>query len=160
MRKQRALGLQEQVGDMTSMIDVVFLLLIFFILMPFKTSESKIESHLPKNSGPSLALLINDVVEKIDIRIKVDKEIPMNVRAFSGVTVTINGKKVPFISLRTKLADLRAGINFDPSLVPVEINTDENVPFYFILKTIDFAKLNNFSLIKLPEKPKLKFGQH
>ncbi|MBF0196529.1 MAG: biopolymer transporter ExbD [Planctomycetes bacterium] len=33
--------------DMTSMIDVVFLLIIFFILMPPKEMEGKLESYLP-----------------------------------------------------------------------------------------------------------------
>jgi biopolymer transport protein ExbD len=46
---------QEEVSmDMTPMIDVVFLLIIFFILMPPKKMEGKLESYLPQSgSGAS-----------------------------------------------------------------------------------------------------------
>ena len=44
---------EEDVGKgFTTMIDIVFLLLIFFILQPFKQPEQKVDSDLPK-SGPS-----------------------------------------------------------------------------------------------------------
>ena len=44
---------QEDVkGDMTPMIDCVFLLLVFFMCaMKFKTLEEKLVTHLPKNLG-------------------------------------------------------------------------------------------------------------
>lgn len=43
---------QEDISmDMTSMIDVVFLLIIFFILMPPKEMEGQLESYLPKSGG-------------------------------------------------------------------------------------------------------------
>ncbi len=37
--------------DMTSMIDVVFLLIIFFILMPPKEMEGQLQSYLPNNDS-------------------------------------------------------------------------------------------------------------
>lgn len=61
-------------ADMTPMIDVVFLLLIFFMLtIKFKTLEGKLTAYLPKDVGvnptPTDAKL-----EKVDIVIKVLKE--------------------------------------------------------------------------------------
>ncbi len=41
----------EPANSFTSMIDIVFLLLIFFILQPFKAPEMKLRSELPKDSG-------------------------------------------------------------------------------------------------------------
>jgi biopolymer transport protein ExbD len=38
--------------DMTPMIDVVFLLIIFFILMPPKEMEGQLQSYLPSDGGP------------------------------------------------------------------------------------------------------------
>jgi biopolymer transport protein ExbD len=38
--------------DMTSMIDVVFLLIIFFILMPPKEMEGQLQSYLPQDGTP------------------------------------------------------------------------------------------------------------
>lgn len=153
MRKRRDLGLTEKLGDMTSMIDVVFLLLIFFILMPFKTSESRLESHLPKDSGPSNAQQINPPMEKIDIRIRLNDKIPLNTQNFDGVLVAINGKLIPnFVGLKSRLTELRSGMNIgDAAKMPVELNADENVPFYYVLKALDYAKLNHFTSIKFPK---------
>jgi biopolymer transport protein ExbD len=42
---------EEIKADITPMIDVVFLLIIFFILMPPKKIESKLESYVPKDNS-------------------------------------------------------------------------------------------------------------
>ncbi|MGE3853490.1 MAG: biopolymer transporter ExbD, partial [Planctomycetota bacterium] len=52
---------QEMVGeeaktDMTPMIDVVFLLLIFFMCMKFKSFEKKLDADLPLNDGLSSSI--------------------------------------------------------------------------------------------------------
>lgn len=159
MKKRRPLDQVEKLGDMTSMIDVVFLLLIFFILMPFKTSESRIESHLPKDSGQSAAKSEEPPVEKIDVRIAVSKTEKINVQEFKGVSVTINGKATSFSGLKNRFSELRAGVKGDISKTPVELNADEDVPFYFVLKALDYAKLNKFTFIKYPAPPVLNWGK-
>lgn len=149
MKSRRKLDLLGQTGDMTSMIDIVFLLLIFFILMPFKSVESRLESHLPKTGGTNHDKI--EIIDKIDIKIKVDKNTPIDLRSFSGVTVAINGQKISsFLGLKNRLAEMKESIKIEQSKVPVELNADEDVPFYFILKALDFAKLNEFTLIKYP----------
>ena len=45
--------------QITPMIDVTFLLLIFFMLLPFRSLERKVAAFLPKNEG----------VAKIDIKV-------------------------------------------------------------------------------------------
>ena len=54
--------------DMTPMIDVTFLLLIFFLCLEFKTLESKLAANLPKDVGPGNP--IDGPMEKLDIRIQ------------------------------------------------------------------------------------------
>ncbi len=158
MRKRRKFDVEDQVGDMTSMIDIVFLLLIFFILMPFKSPESRIESHLPKDSGLSQAKSEEEPVEKIDIKISRDDKVDL--ATFEGVKVKINGKPIPtFSGLRNRLSEMRAGLKISPAKVPVELNADEDVPFYFVLKALDYAKLNEFSFIKYPAPPVLNWGK-
>lgn len=49
---------EEAKGDMTPMIDVVFLMIIFFICIDFKVLESKLPAYLPKDKGSQ-----SDVVE-------------------------------------------------------------------------------------------------
>ena len=62
---------QEEVKpDMTPMIDVVFLMIIFFICIDFKVLESKLAAFLPKDKGSS-----SDIVppqENVMVKILVD----------------------------------------------------------------------------------------
>jgi biopolymer transport protein ExbD len=57
-------------GDMTPMIDVVFQLLIFFMLsIKFKTLEGKLSAYLPKDIGVNTAPA--EPIEKVEIKLKV-----------------------------------------------------------------------------------------
>jgi biopolymer transport protein ExbD len=47
----KEVNLEEFSMDMTPMIDVVFLLIIFFILMPPKEMEGQLQSYLPNDSS-------------------------------------------------------------------------------------------------------------
>ncbi len=62
---------QEEVKpDMTPMIDVVFLMIIFFICIDFKVLESKLPAFLPKDKGSS-----SDIVapkEQLSLKIHVE----------------------------------------------------------------------------------------
>lgn len=61
---------EEVKPDMTPMIDVTFLLLIFFIVtLKFKTLEGRLDSNLPKDMGTSSAE--TEEIEKIDIIIQI-----------------------------------------------------------------------------------------
>lgn len=61
---------EEVKPDMTPMIDVTFLLLIFFIVtLKFKTLEGRLDSNLPKDMGTSNATV--EEIEKVDIVIQV-----------------------------------------------------------------------------------------
>ena len=64
---------QEEVKpDMTPMIDVVFLMIIFFICIEFKVLESKLPAFLPKDKGSS-----NDIVApKEQLSLKIHPEAP------------------------------------------------------------------------------------
>lgn len=55
--------------DMTPMIDVTFLLLIFFLCLEFKSLESKLPSRLPKDVGPSASPV--EPTETLALRIEV-----------------------------------------------------------------------------------------
>ena len=52
MSKKKDLGRDECEMEMTPMIDVVFLLLIFFMCtLRFKTLEGKLAAYLPRDAG-------------------------------------------------------------------------------------------------------------
>ena len=64
---------EEIKGDMTPMIDVVFQLLIFFMLtIKFKLLEGKLSAYLPKDVGVNPTQAVPK--EKIEIKLKVERE--------------------------------------------------------------------------------------
>ena len=69
-RRKQETAEDEEEMDMTPMIDVTFLLLIFFIVtLKFKTLEGRLSAALPKDVGvnPTPA----EPIEKVDVRIEV-----------------------------------------------------------------------------------------
>jgi biopolymer transport protein ExbD len=64
---------QEEVKpDMTPMIDVVFLMIIFFICIDFKVLESKLAAFLPKDKGSQSTK--EEPQEQLSVRVFVDRE--------------------------------------------------------------------------------------
>jgi biopolymer transport protein ExbD len=62
---------QEEVkADMTPMIDVVFLMIIFFICIDFKVLESKLAAFLPKDKGSQSTVV--EPQEQLAVKIHVD----------------------------------------------------------------------------------------
>lgn len=70
MARQRQVEQEPMKGDMTPMIDVVFQLLIFFMLsIKFKTLEGKLSAYLPKDVGVNQTSA--EPKEKVEIKLKV-----------------------------------------------------------------------------------------
>jgi biopolymer transport protein ExbD len=70
---RRAVESSEMKGDMTPMIDVVFQLLIFFMLtIKFKLLEGKLSAYLPKDVGVNTSPAVPK--EKVEIQLKVERE--------------------------------------------------------------------------------------
>jgi hypothetical protein len=64
---------QEEVKpDMTPMIDVVFLMIIFFICIDFKVLESKLPAFLPKDKGSQNTVV--EPQEQLSVKIHVEAE--------------------------------------------------------------------------------------
>ena len=87
-RRRRARGLLGQKVDeapMTPMIDVVFQLLIFFMLtMNFKEVEGKLLSQLPKNKGPRSSIPIDPEFKELRIVICADGDTRMHLHDKGG----------------------------------------------------------------------------
>jgi biopolymer transport protein ExbD len=70
MGKRKKEKFQEIKPEMTPMIDVTFLLLIFFIVtLKFKTLEGRLNASLPKDRGTQNTTI--EEIEKVDIVIRV-----------------------------------------------------------------------------------------
>lgn len=60
---------EEQRSDMTPMIDVVFLLIVFFLCIEFKVLEARLDAFLPTDKGAGEAQV--DVQEQLVVRVHV-----------------------------------------------------------------------------------------
>ncbi|MCK5943787.1 MAG: biopolymer transporter ExbD, partial [Planctomycetes bacterium] len=60
---------EEQKSDMTPMIDVVFLLIVFFLCIEFKVLESRLDAFLPTDRGSAPTRV--DVQEQLVVRVHV-----------------------------------------------------------------------------------------
>jgi biopolymer transport protein ExbD len=132
---------------MTAMIDVIFLLLIFFICTAnFRPSETLMttDMSLPSNIDSGMTLLIPELSE-IDVAIiKITfNEIPQ---------WHIAGKECKSIEqLQMLLIELR---NIQKDL-PVVIDSDPNVPMMYVIDTYDSCRAAGLTKIQFAaNKPK------
>lgn len=129
------LAKEEAEMDMTPMIDVTFLLLIFFMCtLHFKTLEGMLQAHLPKDQG-----LQSKQIEK-------DPEEPITVKILksSGETTALwvgdeqlQGR-TRFNQLYLKIKKI---IQASPgSNIPVIIDPDIDVPYQDIISTLNACR--------------------
>ncbi|MBZ0151446.1 MAG: biopolymer transporter ExbD [Planctomycetes bacterium] len=86
---------QEEVKpDMTPMIDVVFLMIIFFVCIEFKVLESKLPAYLPKDKGSQSTVV--EPQEQLSVKVYVDKPGTPNYKHGGGPGVLNEGTKRPF----------------------------------------------------------------
>ena len=119
--------------NLTSLIDVVLLLLIFFMVSTRFVEESKIALTLPSASQQP----VDKAPESIEIVI--DK----NAQYFINGKPLINAKVE---TLRAALTELKATVH-DPMVV---ISADRTVPFQLAVDAMDAARLAGLYRITFP----------
>jgi biopolymer transport protein ExbD len=113
---------EEPTGSFTSMIDIVFLLLIFFLLLPFKETDYRLSAYLPKDVGGGSSAA--DIVPPIQFDITGSGD---------EVTYIINDQPVDRRYLASRLLTESA----NDTTVPVTINPHPNVNFRHVLTALD-----------------------
>lgn len=112
--------------DLTPLIDVVFLLLIFFIVASeFKKNESILNLNLPSSSSEVK-------LEKQDVLIEISAQV-----------LAYNAQKLDFDTLNTELSKL------NPKTL-INLKIDKSVKYERVVKTLDILntlKLSNIILI-------------
>jgi biopolymer transport protein ExbD len=98
-RKSRRQKQQEEVSkeveiDMTPMIDVVFLLIIFFLCIDFKVLEAKLPAYLPKDKGSQPDIV--EPQEQLRIKIVCDTVGTKELRPNSKTAYYLDGHKVHY----------------------------------------------------------------
>lgn len=125
MRSSDRQNNDDNLDGFTSMIDIVFLLLIFFILQPFKAPEMKMPNELPRQ-GPGRTTLL-------------DSEEPLRLflaNRDGGVEIRLDGYPVCG-GVSGVAAALRHASPGLPADTPVVLDAERNVPFGAVIGVQD-----------------------
>jgi len=123
--------------NLTPMIDVVFLLLLFFMVSTSFIRESSLKVDLPEASGQALT----------------EEEIPIDIIIRANGEVLVNETPIA-VATRDALRDLlktTAGDNADPHII---ISADANAEYQHIVTAMDAAQLLGFTRLTLATRQK------
>lgn len=111
--------------NMSSMTDIVFLLLIFFMLTSTLVTVSAIDVILPKAGG------------------KTENQTSVAVTITENSSFYIDKKEVSAAQLELELLT-KVGVNKEKTVV---IRGDQNVPYKLVMQVIDIANKNKLKMI-------------
>jgi len=129
-KRQRS---QEVGVDLTPLIDVVFLLLIFFMVSTTFTRESHLEVELPEASGDPVA---PSEVRQIDVVINAEGQYILNQKTL------VNNRR------ETLERDVRELAEGDNSL-PFIITADARTPHEYVVRAMDVAGRLGFAKLSI-----------
>lgn len=119
--------------NLTSLIDVVLLLLIFFMVSTSFVKQSQIEIHLPQTES---AVLVEEPPERIDIMITETGSIFINGREL------INNRAETIRNALRKISDGNHSL-------PLTISADANAKHQFVVTAMDVAGRLGFTQINI-----------
>ncbi len=129
MRKRKFEQPQEAPFSMTPMIDIIFLLLIFFLLLPVKSIEGVLKNDLPNTGNPNKTTPLIEQKEKVKIVIR--RSGPLDINASQGIRVDFMGRQYRSLnSVQHKLDQL--SVKYRDNL-SVELFCGNDVPFKFVM---------------------------
>lgn len=146
-RKRKQPILEDMVMDITPMIDVVFQLLIFFMVATkFKTLEGKLLAYLPKDKG-----LKNVKVEeqKLPIRVTLTWNVATRqAKVYVGQSFTGIADQGGLEAAKKKVRQIKA-----TGTEKAEIDADNKIPFRYVVETLNMlisARLKEISFAAAP----------
>lgn len=117
--------------NMSSMTDIVFLLLIFFMITSTLVTTSALDILLPKASGKTENKKNTSITITKDLLYYIDNKIVVEENLEQDLLAMLNGVETPTIVLRA----------------------EEGVPIEYAVKIMDIANRNRFKVI-LAVRPK------
>lgn len=117
--------------SMSSMTDIVFLLLVFFMLASPTVTPEALDLILPKAKGKTTSVQ--------NISVSIDK----------NLNIYLNTDKVSSNQLEIELQKRLSGIE-DPTII---LRTEKSVPIENAVEVMDIAKRNRYKIV-LAVKPK------
>ena len=129
--------------SMTPMIDVVFLLLIFFMCATkFKTLEGKLVSTLPRDKGLKATTEVLKQLEEIRIRLLPEGE--------SGIKIYYGSE--PCQDFRDLYHRLQNANRISPE-IPIKIDSEKDVRFKYVTLALNQTLKAGFTNIEFAGKP-------
>ena len=128
-KRQRS---QEVGVDLTPLIDVVFLLLIFFMVSTTFTRESHLNIELPEADGERS----EQQAELIDVVINADGQYRLNDRTL------VNNRRETLVRAVSELADGETSL-------PFVITADGRTPHEFVVRAMDVAGSLGFAKLSI-----------
>lgn len=125
----------EALINLTPLIDVVFLLLIFFMVSTTFTKESELQIELPEANGQP----VSAEAEQIDVVIDAEGDISVN-----GEALVNNDEQ----NLRRAVSEKAAG----NSQLPYIITADARTPHEYVVRAMDVAGKLGFSKLSITTK--------
>ncbi|WP_257252924.1 MULTISPECIES: biopolymer transporter ExbD [unclassified Endozoicomonas] len=129
--------------NLTPLIDVVFLLLIFFMVSTTFTKETQLAIDLPEASGEQRA-----AVEKTRVEITISRE---------GY-YAVNGRSLVNSSLDT-LKNALAKVSEGDSNLPLTITADANTPYQSVVTAMDAAGQLGFANLSMTTRKPVESEQ-
>ena len=111
--------------NMSSMTDIVFLLLIFFMLTSTLVSPNALKLLLPNSKSKTL--------EKQTISISIDKDINFYIDEY----------QVDITELETRLINILSS-ELEPAII---LHSDKSVEIEHVVKVMDIAYRNNYKIV-------------
>ena len=122
--------------NMASMTDIIFLLLIFFMITSTMVSPNAIKVLLPQGKKQTTV--------KATARVVIDKELNIYAAAGSEDEVPVALEELPSVS--------RAQVN-DSTELFVSLYADEAVPYRNIVEILNIANDNHFKMVLATRPP-------
>ncbi len=116
--------------NMSSMTDIVFLLLIFFMITSTLIAPNALKLLLPKSSNQTLA-------SKPITTVSITKDIQF----------AVEGKYIEFADIEPLLRKKIGNINNYPEPPTISLHVDKSVPVEYMVKVMNIAKNNRYKLI-------------
>lgn len=143
---------------MTAMIDVVFLLLVFFVTTTrFRIPEGELQAYLPPEGRPVEPHERKIPVDEIRITLRVARE--GTAPKTEEPEVFIDGKrlgdKVDYVSLgqlRDRLVELAPDAEMRKE-VPVIINSQKTLAYRWVIATLDICRSIGFDKVHFAASP-------
>ena len=143
--KTRNRATEEVEMQMTPMIDVTFLLLIFFLCsIKFKLLDGKLAAYLPRDEGVNSSVLLEPPLEKINIHLARKENSNL------GFTISVNETRMS--GLEQLYRTLKEYLHLDSGL-KATCHPGENIEYGHVVKVVNEclrAKLEDITFSALP----------